>query len=145
MSDINSQIENFLKLNEYWLFRLDFKIFEFPFKKENPLIIFDKMNINSANIFIPIINIDNNNLKYCLDTLNINLGKICPIYKINPKNEENEIKNVVCECKLKIINIVKTDTSFLFIESLENEIQFKINFSQNPTISEDNIEFYKHF
>ena len=49
----------------------------FQKKKKNLFIKLDEMDIN---IFVPIINIDENRLKCCYDTLNINLGKICPIY-----------------------------------------------------------------
>ena len=99
--DIIIHIENFLKLDANGLFRLDFKIFEFPKENEKYWIKLDKMNINSPNLFIPIINIDDNKLKCCFDTLNINLGKICPTY-YNGKFKINIISFVNEDLMMKI-------------------------------------------
>ena len=74
--NMDTPIANFWELKENKLFNLDYKMFDFPNEKQNYFVKFENMDINSPNIFVPIINIDENKLKCCYDTLNINLGKI---------------------------------------------------------------------
>ena len=47
---------------------------------------FNKMNKNSENLFVPIINIDSEgkNLICCYKTLDLNLGKTCPAFYQKP-------------------------------------------------------------
>ena len=134
--DIKIQIENFLKLEVYGLFRLDFRIFKFPNKKEKPWIQLDKMNINSPNLFIPIINIDNNNLKCCFDTLNINLGKICPIY-YNGKYKINIISFVNEDLMLKIEDYKEENNLERSINKEKNKKDLEELNEEQRTINEE--------
>jgi len=124
-------------------------MFEFPKEKENAWINLYEMDVNSPNLFIPIINIDENEIKCWYETLNINLGNICPIYyegkyKINIISYINEdLKIGIEDYKEEIIEEGNKKTKIENKEKLEIEEEPKEeqNIKNNEINHLNNIQY----
>ena len=78
------------------------------------IIVLSKMNKDSENLCIPIINIDSEgkNLICCYKSLELNLGKICPTFYSKP-------------FLINIISFVKEDMVLKIKSYKENKIDIK--------------------
>ena len=102
ITDYNSNLSNYFDkykggvsdfLKEYFtikesnnIFSLDFSLPNIPKNPTESNIDLSKMNKDSENLCVPIINIDSEgkNLICCYKTLELNLGKTCPAFYQKP-------------------------------------------------------------
>ena len=105
---VKNYLEEYFKIDENNIFNSNFALPKFPTNSPELKIDFSQIKKNSENLCVPIINIDTkgNNLICSYKSLELNLGKICPIfyekhYTINIFSFVNE------DLKLKIKNYKK--------------------------------------
>ena len=81
-NSVKCLLEEFFKLKERDIFSLDFSLPCIPKSLDKSGIVFEKMNKESKNLCVPIINVDTEekNLTCCYKSLELNLGKICPSF-----------------------------------------------------------------
>ena len=74
------------KINAKRLFRLDFSLPTIPEKAIKSEISYQRMNRDSENLSVPIINVDSEgkSLICCYKSLELNLSKICPAFYCKP-------------------------------------------------------------
>ena len=79
-------LSEFFNIKETNLFSLDFSLPKIPQKLSKSGIHLDRMNRDSENLCVPIINIDSEgkNLICCYKSLELNLGKTCPAFYHKP-------------------------------------------------------------
>ena len=86
LKSIKPILSEFFGVEESNLFSLDFSLPFIPKKISQSGIYLDKMNKDSENLCVPIINIDSEgkDLICCYKSLELNLGKTCPAFYHKP-------------------------------------------------------------
>ena len=85
-SSVKELLSEFFNIKESNLFSLDFALPIIPENISKSNIYLDKINKDSENLSVPIINIDSEgkNLICCYKSLELNLGKTCPAFYYKP-------------------------------------------------------------
>ena len=110
---LNKEIlAEFFNLKRTKIFNLDFSLPDLPESIKNSNVYLNKMNKDSKNLCVPIINIDSegNNLICCYKSLDLNLGRTCRALYYKPY----------------IINIISFVNEDLFIK-IESYKEYKID------------------
>ena len=124
------KVDEYIKIQKNNIFNFNFSLPEIPKNILELNINFNKMNKNSENLFVPIINIDSDgkNLTCCFKTLDLNFGKICPAlyhrnYTINIISFVNEDKTIKIKNynENKIYNKMNKEEKSEEIEMEENK------------------------
>ncbi len=86
LKSIKEILTEFFSVDESNLFSLDFSLPSIPKKISQSGIHLDRMNKDSENLCVPIINIDSEgkDLICCYKSLELNLGKTCPAFYYKP-------------------------------------------------------------
>ena len=124
---VSDFLKEYFRIKESNIFSLDFSLPNIPKNPTESNIDLSKMNKDSENLCVPIINIDSEgkNLICCYKTLELNLGKTCPAFYQKPYI-------------INIISFVNEDMTVKVKSYKESKIEENKKKEENDEIKDEN-------